>query len=88
MPDNAKGYPDSACRDYKKGGENYLEVFCFKLQKSRKFFSIHQLEEIYREKKIQAIDNSVYVEDRLPILTQNVKADISLQVNIRMVNLD
>lgn len=41
----------------------------------------------HREKKIQAIHNGVDVQDRLPIFTKNVQADISLQVNIGMVNL-
>lgn len=50
-------------------------------QLSKKLYYTH------REKKIQAIHNGVDIQDRLPILTQNVQAHIPLQVNIRMVNL-
>lgn len=41
----------------------------------------------YREKIIQAIYDGVYIKNRFPIFTQNVKAYISVQVDIRMVNL-
>jgi excinuclease UvrABC helicase subunit UvrB len=48
-----------------------------------------QLTEYYthQEKKVQAVHNGVDIQDRLPILTQNVQAHIPLQVNIWMVNL-
>lgn len=40
-----------------------------------------------RKKKVKAINNSVDVENRLPIFTQNVQAYISFQINIWMVYL-
>uniref|UniRef100_A0A0A9B8K8 Uncharacterized protein n=1 Tax=Arundo donax TaxID=35708 RepID=A0A0A9B8K8_ARUDO len=40
-----------------------------------------------RKKEIQAINNSVDVENRLPILTENVQTNISFQINIWMVHL-
>lgn len=44
-------------------------------------------DEVYREKMIQAINDSVYVKDRFPVFTKNVKAHVSVQVNVGMVNL-
>jgi hypothetical protein len=41
----------------------------------------------YRKKKIQAIYDSVDIENRLPIFTQNVQTNISFQINIWMVHL-
>lgn len=42
---------------------------------------------MYREKKIQSIDNCVNVENRFPIFSKYVEAYISLQINIRMIYL-
>ena len=42
----------------------------------------------YREKKIQAINNSVDVKNRFPIFTQNVQTYIAFQINIWMVHLN
>lgn len=36
---------------------------------------------------IEAINDCVYIEDGFPVFPENVKADISFQVNIWMVNL-
>ena len=36
---------------------------------------------------IQSVDNCVYIENRFPIFSQDVKANISFQVYIWMVDL-
>jgi len=40
-----------------------------------------------REKMIQPIDDGVDVQNRFPVLPQNIEANISLQINIWMINL-
>lgn len=42
---------------------------------------------VYREKMIQAIDDGVYVEDWFPVFTKNVEANISIQIDVGVVNL-
>jgi hypothetical protein len=39
------------------------------------------------EKKVQTIYNGIDIQDRLPVFTQDIQADISVQVNIRVINL-
>lgn len=41
----------------------------------------------YGEQMIQAINDGVYVEDRFPVFTKNVKTYISFQVDVWVVNL-
>lgn len=41
----------------------------------------------FREEMIEAIDNGVNVQHRFPVFSKDVQADISFQVNIRMINL-
>lgn len=36
---------------------------------------------------IQPINDDVDIQDKLPVFTQNIEADIAFQINIGMVNL-
>ena len=39
------------------------------------------------EEEVEAVDDGVDAEHRLPILAQNVQADVALQVDVRMIHL-
>lgn len=41
----------------------------------------------YQEKILETIDDRVDCEYRFPIFSQNIQAHITIQVNIRMINL-